>query len=401
MAIGIYGQPCVSRHSAYIADRGGARRLGQLVDLTSIQWDRRRDETSEAQIIVQGGACAAQAPLLNQIEPRRSEIVIFRDSERVWEGPVNRVGWHANYVEIAAKDVSDYVFGRPLSRAWDNRYRVERDDDGNVIAVLSEPTEVTTRLEQIMAHEMTQPFVYLDDDGVTPISVPAWEAISPPANVLPYFVAHHFPNEVRTAAFTTPFQMTVGEHLDNYARTGGIDYTVIGRALHIWDTSRPLGVGRLLTEADFYGEIVITAYGSDFAAVAFTVANDGSYGGAGAGSDYYGPWAKMFTVYDEDDSQTPTQAELNSQAARNLSGRSPVPIEVRVPDNSSIRLSNGITINTLVPGTHFNLLATLNSRQISQQQKLHKVTVTETAEKEDIQITLVPATRPDDDTVTP
>lgn len=346
-------------------------------------WDRRRDETSEAQVIVQGGACAAQAQLLRNIEPKRSEIVIFRGDQRVWEGPVTRVGWHSDWVEIAAKDVSDYIFARPLSKEWDNSNEAT--------------TEVTTRMQQILEYELANPFTYLADDGVTQITVPAWEAVDPPANVLPFLEVHHWPNEARTSANTTAFQMSVGEHLDNLARTGGIDYTVVGRALHIWDVSRPLGQLRTMTEADFMGEVIVTAYGTDFAAIAFTVAQDGQYGGAGEASDYYGPWTKMFTVYDEDETDPPSQAELNSQARRNLVGRSPVPIEVRVPDNSSIRISPGLSLDLLVPGAHIPLLATLNARQISQMQKLHRVVVTETPEGENIQVTMNPATRPDSD----
>lgn len=383
MVRGLYGGECVEQHHAYITDRGGQRRIAELVDLTSVRWTRTRDAMSDASIVVQGGACVAQADILKNIEPKRNELVLYRGDERVWEGPINLVGWHSDYVEINAHDVMEYVYGRPLSIEWNNNYP-------NV-------TEVTQRLENILEYEFTNSFSYLANDGVTPIVVPAWEAINPPANVLPYVVCHHFPNEARTSAKTTPFQMTVGEHIDNYARSGGIDYTVIGRALHIWDVSRDLGRLKTLTEADFFGEIIVTAYGSDFAAVGFTVAQDGRFGGAGVNSDYYGPWAKIFTVFDEDETNPPTQSDLNSQALRNLYGRSPVPVEVRVPDNSGIRLSPGLTINDLVPGVHIPLLATLNARQVSQMQKLDKMEVVETAEGETINVVLIPATKPDQD----
>lgn len=382
MVRGLYGGECVELHHAYITDRGGTRRIAELVDLTSVQWARNRDTMSQANIVVQGGACVAQADILKNIEPKRNELVLYRGDDRVWEGPINLVAWHSDRVEINAHDVLEYVYGRPLSITWDNNY--------------PNSTEVTTRLENILDYEMTQPFTYLANDGVTPITVPAWESLTPPANVLPYVVCHHFPNEARTSAKTTPFQMTVGEHLDNYARTGGIDYTVIGRAIHIWDVNRDLGRLKTLTEADFFGEIVVSAYGAEFAALAFTVAQDGRYGGAGANNGYYGPWAKVFTVFDEDETTPPTQADLNSQAQRNLSGRSPVPVEVRVPDNSGIRLSPGLSINDLVPGVHMPLLATLNARQVSQMQKLDHVTITETAEGETIQVVLLPASINDD-----
>lgn len=383
MATGIWGNPCIDRHSVYIADRGGMRRVGQLVDVSQITWDRRRDETSEAQVIVQGDACSRQASLLRDIEPKRSELVIYRDNERVWEGPVNRVGWHADWVEIVARDVTDYLFHRPLSIAWDNSY--------------PDVTEVTTRMGEIIEYELTNPFTFLADDGVTPVQFPAWEDIDPPANIVDHVVIHHFPNEARTSASTTPFQMTVGEHLDNFARSGGIDYTTVGRSIHVWDVSRSIGQGRTLTEADFFGEVIVTAYGSDFASAAFTVAEDGRFGGAGEPEDYYGPWAKIFTVYDEDETNPPTQADLNSQARRNLVGRNPVPIEVRVPDNSSLRLSPGLGFEHLVPGTYFPLLATLNARRVSQMQKLHRVVVKETPEGENISVTFIPASREDSD----
>jgi hypothetical protein len=384
MVRGTYGGECVELHSVYITDRGGRTRVAQLVDLTQVQWSRHRDEMSEANVIIQGAACSAQADILANIEPKRSEMVIYRGDKRVWEGPVNLVGWHQDWVEINAHDIMDYVYARPLSREWDNSY-------GSASGV----TEVTTRMETIFNYEFTTEFTYAGDTGT--VHVPAWESITPPANVQPYAVFHHFANEARTSAKTTAFQMTVGEHLDNYARSGGIDYTVVGRALHVWDVNRSIGQTRLLTEADFFGEVIVTAYGADHASIAFTVAQDGRFGGAGDDNSYYGPWAKIFTVFDEDDTNPPTQADLNSQAKRNLYGRTPVPVEVRVPDSSGIRLGPGLTLDDLVPGTHIPLLATLNARQMSQLQKLDRLVVTETAEGENIAVTLIPATREDSD----
>lgn len=667
MATGVYGGDCVALHHVYITDRGGKNRVGELIDISQVQWGRVRDDVSQATVLIRGSACSAQADLLSSIEPHRSELVIYRGSERVWEGPVNRVGWHSDYVEVNAHDVFEYLNGRPLSVAWNNAY--------------PNNTLVTTRLDTIVDYELTHTYMYRDSAG-NPVVLPAWENLDPPINVLPYWTVHNFPNEVGTAASTTPFQMTVGEHIDNYARTGGIDYTVVGRAIHVWDTSRSLGQTRTVTEADFFGEIVVSAYGADHSSVGFTVADDGTYGGfggvpstwrwsektgAGPGTattgvpgggsnakrpsvldlgsrsfggyrywlayeatasnnfrviaskngsawvdvseenvdaesgtgvtpgnfptlaqsdnpdllwlffvgtdghlyrtrsedgidwtvkidlwtptggivlrspsiyynpnserwvlfavddntdqmfwmtsttkeldgagqwgaityasvdgspalntvemryigqrwivlaligsgfhilesktslasggfydhgsfvsglsgpgkptwsqspngdldiwysnggiiyrltasgpapvigtgdtdlDYYGPWTKMFTVFDEENSPSPTQADLNSQAKRNMAGRTPVPIEVRVPDNSSIRTSPGWEIDDLVPGVHVPLLATLNSRQMSQMQKLDKVTVTETSDGETIQVVLLPATKEDSD----
>jgi hypothetical protein len=381
---GVFGGNCIEGHTVYLYDRGGMTRVGQLLDVSQVRWTRDRDGVSEADVRIEGAACSAQAALLAGIEPKRSEIVIYRGQERVWEGPVWRVGWHADYVEINAHDVMAYVFGTPLSKDWDNRYRATYDDDGNVITVLSQPTEVTSRINNILQYEMQR-----------------WETISPPANVLPYLQIHHFPNEARTTAYTQPFEMTAGEHIQGLGRTGGIDWTVVGRSLHVWDVSRSLGKTRLLTEADFFSEVIITAYGADMAAEVYVIGKDGKYGHASAPSPYYGPWTMILTAYNEEGTDEPSQAELDSQASRNINGRQPVPVEVRVPDNSGIKLDETLTIHDLVPGVQVPLLATLNARQMSQLQKIDHVTVTENAKGETVQVTLTPATKPDDDVEVP
>jgi hypothetical protein len=315
--------------------------------------------------------------------------VIFRGRDRVWEGPVWRVGWHATYVEINAHDVMAYVFGTPLSIAWDNRYRDDNTDPDNPIPI-TRPIEVTTRIGNILSYELTN-----------------WESQSPPANVKPHVVIHNNPNEARTSAYTMPFEMTVGEHMESLGRTAGIDWTVVGRSIHVWDVSRSLGKTRMLTEADFFSSVIVTAYGADLAAEVFVVGRDGKYGHASVPDTpetpvgYYGPWTMILTAYNEEGTNDPTQAELDSQAARNINGRVPVPVEVRVPDNSGIRLNDTLTINDLVPGVQVPLLATLNARRLSQLQKIDKVTVTETPKGETVQVTLSPATKPDPDPTNP
>lgn len=372
---------CAKTHSAFIMDRGGKRRIGELTNLNLVRWERVRDDISSSLVQLSASSCSAQAELLEKIEPKRHEMCIYRGDERVWEGPINRAAWRPWGMELAAQDVAAYLFGRPLSKAWSSAYPA------------TEP--VTQRMMRIIEHELNQPFSYLASDGETHVQVPAWEQLDPPANVWPHVVRHAFPNEAETSAATEPFQMSVGEHLDNFARYGGIDYTAIGRSIHLWDTSRSFTQTRTVTSADFGGEVTVTAYGADFAALAFTVAQDGRYGGAGQNSDYYGPWAKIFTVYDEDETHPPSQADLNSQASRNLSGRNPVPVEVRVPDNSTVKLGSGLEIWHLVPGAHVPLLATLNSRKVSQMQKIQRVTVAEDGNGESIKLTLTPATRED------
>jgi hypothetical protein len=371
MAKGVFGGDCVEHHTVYVYDRGGVTRVGQLIDVSEVMWKRDRDGVSEANIFILGAACSAQAEILSNIEPKRSEIVIFRGAERVWEGPVWRVGWHSDRVEINAHDVMAYVNATPMTQAYQS-------------AVEGESDTVIARIERIMAAEM----------GV-------WEVLDPPANVMPHVVAHHSPNEAKTASRSIPFEMTVGEQIQQFARQSGIDYTVIGRAIHFWDTSRSLGQTRTLTEHDFFSEVVITAYGADMTSAVYVIGADGLYGYAAEESPYYGPWTTILTAWNEEGTAEPGQEELDGQAKRNLSGRMPVPVEVRVPDNSGIRLNETLTIHDMVPGVHVLLLATLNSRRMSQMQKIDLVTVTETSEGETVQVTLTPASKEDSDDIEP
>lgn len=334
---------CITGHSVYIYDRGGMTRVGVIKDIESIRWERNRDGVSEAQIIVAGRSCQNQRRLISSLITKRHEMVIYREGVRVWEGPLWRIGDEGTRVIIVAHDVSEYLFGTPLTKVWDNSY----DNDNDV----SRATEVTRRMESIIVHELTASRTVRKVGGGT-VVMPAWESLDPPANILPFLDFHHFPNEARTAAKTLAYEMTVGEHLQNLCRTGGIDYTTVGRAIHLWDTSRSIGRLRAWTEADFFGNIIISEYGADHAQSAYVMSQDGVYGEAGVENylDIYGPWTKIVDAFNEEGTEAPTETELDSQATRNLSSRQPVPIEVRVPDNSSVRLGDTLSINDLGPG---------------------------------------------------
>lgn len=377
-----------TEHYAMVYDRGGTRRVGQFTDLSRVQWNRDRDSTSDAQVVIEGSSCEKQRGLLQRISTKRHELVIFRGEDRVWEGPIYRIGDEGNRIVIAAKDVTAYLFGTALSKEWDNTY-------GSALG----PMTVTERLQLIIEYELATSRTGRISGG-TMVPIPGWETLDPPVNLLPYLNVHHFPNEARTAARTQAFEMTVGEHMASLARTSGVDFTAIGRSIHLWDTSRNIGQTRTLTENDFYGNIIVTEYGADHTQGAYVLGQEGLYGETinPDGLDFYGPWMTIYNAYNEEATTAPTQSELNSQSARNLSGRSPAPVEVRVPDNSTIRLSDTLRIGDLVPGARIPLLATLNARSRNQDQKLDHLRVQEDGGSgENISVTLTPATKRDSD----
>src|SRR5690606_34183061 len=169
------------------------------------------------------------------------------------------------------------------------------------------PTEVTTRMQEIIEYELQHDRVGRTMGGGT-ATIVGWENLDPPANILPFLTVHHFPNEARTAAKTQPFEMTVGEHLASAARTSGIDFTAVGRAIHLWDTSRSLGQTRVVTEEDFYGNIITTEYGADHTQGAYVIGAEGMYGEAINPDhlEFYGPWMTIYNAYNEEATAAPT-----------------------------------------------------------------------------------------------
>ena len=113
-------------------------------------------------------------------------------------------------------------------------------------------------------------------------------------------------------------------------------------------------------------------------------------GNAGGENDFYGVWTHVTTSQNEEGTAEPTQNELNSQASRELVGRTPVPVEIRVPNGGGIRPSFDLTIADLIPGVEVPVLATLNLRQLSQMQRIESVNVLENSETEEVGVNMVP-----------
>lgn len=377
---------CITNHSIAIYDRGGRRRVNEFTDVQTVKWERTRDGISEASIKLTRASCLAQQSLISNLMTHRHEMVVFRGGDRVWEGPLHRIGWKADGLEVTAKDVLSYVFATPLTKKWSSRHP-------NVEAT-------TARIGRIIRHELATNRVEKSSQGVS-VPIMAWEKLDPPINVLPYLTVHSNVNEARTSTETDPFQMTVGEHLASLARTAGIDYTAVGRAIHIWDVSRNIGELQPLVSSDFLAEVLVTEYGADHAQLGYVSSQEGVYGGAVTREnlELYGPWTSIYTPYNQEGTIAQSKADLESQARRNLNGRSPAPREVRIPDGSSVVLSERLKITDLVPGVAVPLRAELNGQEMVQMQKIDHVTVTETASGENIQVTLTPATRPDSDEV--
>jgi hypothetical protein len=346
------------KHTAFLFDRGGLTRIIALDPMVSVSWGRVRDDISMARVVLSSPECTE---IVAEVEAGRHELVIYRGQQRIWEGPITLVIYQRTTVTIEARDVMHYAYRTIMRSAYNNAYP-------NV-------TKVTTRAKTIMNTELARK-----------------EALSPPINVLPFMKVLERPDDAGTSRSTIAFQKTVFDDVDDMAAKSGLDYTTVGRSVIIHDTDIALGRTAPLTEQDIIGDVIVTQYGMELATFAAVSGGNGMFGYTGGTDPYYGLVEILDDAYDEDEGgEPPTQNELNSQAIRNLKGRNPTPITVRVPDGSRLNPNSPVTIDELVPGVQVPLLATLTGRRFSQMQKLDKLQVTEDESGEQIQITLSPA----------
>jgi hypothetical protein len=353
-------------HTAYIYDRGGMSRLFQIEPLTSIQWERLRDDISHATVHVVNPGPDCQEKM-TKVHPNRMELVIFRGKDRVWEGPISRMAWHRDRIEIEAKDVMHYAYRTIMRSAYKNGY----------------PNITTTiqRAINILGGELIRK-----------------ESLDPPINVLPHIIAYTTDGDSRTSKNTVPYQSTVFDDIDAMAWRAGLDYTVLGRSILLFDTHTAWFTTPTVTEADFLSEIIITQYGMEHATYAAVTSAEGVYGTTPDVVDpFYGEWEILDNAYDEDGTTQPTVDALTSQAVRNLDGRNPVPMHVRVPDGSQLNPNGTLKMEHLIPGVRIPLRATLLTLEVAQLQKLDRVVVTESGEDgEKIAVTLSPASLDDE-----
>lgn len=355
--------PDLLRHDAWVFDQGGRTPLFQIHGASEIQYGRERDAPSDATVTVPSTERDRQRKNLASIEPGRHELHIFvkGTDQLAWCGPMNIPENSEGLFEVSANDVSFY---------WD-RTAMEQAYDNSVTKV----DYVVNRIEKIMRTELARKEQW-------------W-------NLLDHLHFYVQSGDARTTAKTARYAMTVFDHIDGLAARSGIDYTVVGREQFFWDTSRPaMGQGPMISRADFISEPSIKKYGSELATRVIATDGEGGFGIAGGTDPYYGQWDIIVQEYDaETDSAKPTQTELNSQAKLSLNGRNPTPVNLTVPENSSVDPSSPLfDISLLVPGLYLPLrLDAAEGQPMIRMQKLQSVTVTDNAKGVAIGVSLYPA----------
>jgi hypothetical protein len=362
-------------HRIFLYDRGGKVLRGEITPLARVNWGRRRDDIYSG-IFDTNGFDADCAQLLREMRCWLHEIVVFRDGVRVFEGPITRISLGQTNVEIEAKDVMAYVYRRIMRQGYNDAFRIVNGEQVG----LSSAVERATRI--IM------------------------NALAPDdPNVLPYLTSLNYPDDARVSRSVPDFSRTAWEEVDDLAATGGIDYTTVGRRIVVWDTHRPLGRLPELRESNFLDPPVVSEYGMQLATGFGVTNNNGVYGFAerdNTPDNAYGIIEQLASAYGEEESQgneetmtsesrTRLEEILTAQAERNIAGRYPTPLVVRVPDGSTLTADTPVNINDLVPGVWIPLRAKTAVREVAQWQKLDLLTVEETEAGERVMVTMSPA----------
>lgn len=349
-------------HSVALADRGGTRMLGFLDNISRVKWNRIRDDISEAEVIIERPSDEC-IEILREIGTNRTEMVIFRGGTRAWEGPITLDRRTRDRVVLQAKDVMHHVYRTVMKNGYSNAH--------------PNTSTVVQRVAHIITEEMARK-----------------EALVPPHNILPHLTVIEGDEGARTAAVTKPFEMTLFNHIDNLAARAGLEYTTVGRRIILFDGSALIGQTPPVTQDDIFGELIVTEYGMEAGTYAVVTDGEGQAGEVGGHDGYYGLIELLDNAYGEeapdDDPPDVNISELRSQARRNLAGRNPAPITVRMPDGTTLNPEGVFEMEHLVPGVWVPLYAKVPGREIAQMMRLDEVRFEYTPQGESVAITLSP-----------
>ena len=200
------------------------------------------------------------------------------------------------------------------------------------------------------------------------------------------------------------------------AANSGLDYTAVGRAVLLWGTKHRIGTLPEFRDGDLGATPIVSLYGLSMGNRYIVSDGNGVWGAADAEGAFneegldekYGlvellssSWAAdsdvdtgTFTA----ESIAKTVKAFEGFAEKSISIKYPVPVVVRIPDNTTLNPQAAISIQHLVPGVVIPLRSTGTLRHVVANQKLDSVKVVQQGDKETITLTMSPFSRDDNTT---
>jgi hypothetical protein len=341
-------------NQAWIYQKGGTIPIAPIVGPTSLEWNRLLNECSDAVVEIPTGQHGECCSIYGKLGTWGHELVVFRDDERVWEGPLTNIKWRRGGVSLTAQD--------PL--AW------------------SKKRITSAKLVTIQDYVEKQ----------------AWEMV---AESLGDTLPDHFPNVTpyaqRLAATTGPVvtrdvALAGGMYYDQWLELAqaGAMFTFVGRRLLVWHSSYTMGVtATLLPASHMSGEVEIEEDGFGLGVRVGMVNDDGllGFGGPGSATDpFYGLSDLLFSS-DAPDSATLAQIAITMQESTY-----PAPLLVNLPQGSVLSCDAPFSMGELIAGTLVPVKIDDGiCKTVISTHQLTGVKVTQDAEGEKVAVTLAPA----------
>lgn len=347
-------------HTAFIKERGGTITVFELDSLSQVNWNRQRDDISQAHVEVNATAecCQQMGGLLTGFH----ELHILRDGIPVWQGIVTRLEYERERVTVFAEDILWVAKNTALDVGYNKAYPNIAKGGWVMNWLLTTQTYSKYGDPWKMAGHIH--WVQGADDPSTSSAVKAWS-------------------------------MTTWEDFDKYAEDRGMDYVVVGRDIYFWDTHLKW---RMLSD-DLIGEyllgdMAVVEYGNEFCTRVIVTNGNGYASQAVApawGISKYGYIDHVESSFNEAAAnEVPTNEEKKAwqeQAQSNLDLCFPAPTRIRVSENSTLSPEAPYDINDLIPGSWVRVVVDDLCRTMDQLHKLHSVDVTEEDGKETVKIT--------------
>lgn len=335
------------QNRAYISTRDG-RSLLMEVPLASVEWNRTLCAVSPATLVVDPARCTSD---LARIHPWAHGVVVYRDEDRVWEGPVRLRREGRTGLTLTASDVIGHLDHRDV--------RTHRDVEAALVR-----------------NQMR----WAVDQGFAPDD--------------PNVLAHV--QELGAATRTADLQVGVAEKmhaavLSDLTASGG-RWTALGRSILLWDDAASIGTLRDLSPENHLLSDVEVIEDGELLATVVRARNDNGVVGSGihtggtATDPYYGYVGQVVASAAKKPAGVRRTAESTAQRTY------PTPVSIEVPADAALRCDAPFPITSLVPGVIVPVsTTTATSREVSGSFILTSVKVTQTAgQDEQVAVTLTP-----------
>lgn len=344
-----------------VCDQGGSPQIFHIEGIVTATINRPRDDIGTLSMVISAPTpnCCAN---LAEARTVRYEMVVLRNGDRIFEGPITRLSFGKDTIEIDAADVVWYLSRTGLATTLDYTGKSVNAIDILYTTLKNHFPEATDRF-----------------------------------NIGKYVTKINCADDARTAAKHPTYSKTLFELLDNYAENGGIDYTVIGRQIIIFDVHCKAHVLQKFGDSDFNASLRVVEYGSQLRTRSIVTRNDGVYTPKVAPDewvDFYGQIDNVISSIDESAEDAAVVAvSMESQAEHDLSSGYPAPIEVLVPQNAALMPCAPVEYADLVPGAWLPVESDLTCRRVMQWMRLDAVrtTLDENGEKVFVSLSQAPS----------